>query len=59
MKLHSSYDLSLKGHVDVAPFKALSDDIVNIEGRSSIDIDIKGGWLDASFEPVPVAVSLR
>lgn len=44
IKLNDSFDLSLKGNINVEPLKALTDDILHLEGKSDFSVDIMGKW---------------
>ena len=40
----NSYDLSVKGNIDIAPMKAITDKFVSLDGRAMIEATIKGKW---------------
>ncbi|MBI5664115.1 MAG: hypothetical protein HZC49_03335 [Nitrospirae bacterium] len=44
LKLNNSYNLQIKGNVEIAPLRALSDKIVSLRGMGSFKIDVIGAW---------------
>ncbi|RJR15594.1 MAG: hypothetical protein C4581_11835 [Nitrospiraceae bacterium] len=44
IKLNSSYDLHIKGNIEVAPLRALSDKILSLRGAGIFEIDVAGPW---------------
>jgi len=39
-----SYDLSVKGNIDIAPLKAVTDKFIYLDGRGSIAATVRGDW---------------
>ncbi len=44
IKLNNSYDMTLKGDINIAPLKALTEEFVFLDGRGNFDVDVKGSW---------------
>lgn len=44
MKLYSSYNLHIKGNMEVAPLRAFSDKIVSLKGMGGFELDVTGAW---------------
>jgi len=44
IKLNNSYDVTIKGNIDIAPLKALTEEFVFLDGRGNFDVDVKGSW---------------
>ncbi|KPK02506.1 MAG: hypothetical protein AMK71_02025 [Nitrospira bacterium SG8_35_4] len=38
------YDLSVKGNIDIAPLRAVTDKFVSLDGRAILEATIKGKW---------------
>ncbi len=45
VKLNSSYNLQVKGNMEVAPLRALSDKIVSLRGAGGFEINLTGPWI--------------
>ncbi len=44
VKLYESYDLRMDGNLDIAPLRALNDNIDSLRGRGQFGIDLDGQW---------------
>jgi translocation and assembly module TamB len=44
IKLNNSYDMTLKGDINISPLKALTEEFVFLDGRGNFDVDVKGSW---------------
>lgn len=44
VKLNSNYKLHIKGNMEIAPLRALSDKILSLRGAGRFEIDIAGPW---------------
>ena len=44
IKLYSNYNMHIRGNMEIAPFRALSDKIVSLRGMSAFEIDVSGAW---------------
>jgi len=44
VKLNKRYDLHVKGNMEVAPLRALSDKILSLRGAGRFEVDVAGPW---------------
>lgn len=44
MHLNRDFNLSFKGELNLAPLRALTEKLIAIDGRSKLDVNIKGPW---------------
>ena len=44
LKLYKEYDLNITGNMDIAPLRALTDQLTSLRGRGSLSVNISGRW---------------
>jgi hypothetical protein len=44
IKLYGSYNMHIRGNMEIAPLRVFSDKIVSLRGMSGFEIDVTGAW---------------